>query len=318
LCWVAIGGNGEYDVNGTAEEWGIGRFMSTASVATDMLRITEKLGQKKLKYWGFSYGSVLGQYFTAMYPDKVGRVIIDGVFDATNYRASLWSTNLVDTDAIYDSIFELCHAAGPSKCPIYEPTVKETKDRALRIAQSLVDSPIALPFTTKGPIIMTSSMLYKYTFAALYTPLKVFKILTEALLAIETRNDTALVDIIESNVDAGFRCNCTQQRLPSVSDSSDPFHAIACGDGEKLSDKPGEYEAWVANLTATSAFGAPALSAMYLRCAEWKITPKWRYTGPLSTNESFSDSPILIISPKYDPVCPLSDAKRVQGRYAGS
>ena len=34
-------------------EWGIGRFMSTASVARDMLEITQKMGQEKLHYWGF-------------------------------------------------------------------------------------------------------------------------------------------------------------------------------------------------------------------------------------------------------------------------
>ena len=31
----------------------IGQYMSTASVATDMLNIVEKLGQDKLQYWGF-------------------------------------------------------------------------------------------------------------------------------------------------------------------------------------------------------------------------------------------------------------------------
>lgn len=60
ICAKTIGGNGKEDLNGTAEEWGPGRFMSTASVATDMLRIVEKLGQDKLQYWGFvSYVSLL-------------------------------------------------------------------------------------------------------------------------------------------------------------------------------------------------------------------------------------------------------------------
>ena len=34
-------------------EGDIARFMDTASVATDMLNIVEKLGQEKLQYWGF-------------------------------------------------------------------------------------------------------------------------------------------------------------------------------------------------------------------------------------------------------------------------
>lgn len=53
LCETALGGNGKEEVNGTAAEWGPGRFMSTTSVATDMLHIVEKLGQEKLQYWGF-------------------------------------------------------------------------------------------------------------------------------------------------------------------------------------------------------------------------------------------------------------------------
>lgn len=53
LCLKAIGGNEKEQLNGTAEEWGVGRFMDTASVATDMLHIVEKLGQERLQYWGF-------------------------------------------------------------------------------------------------------------------------------------------------------------------------------------------------------------------------------------------------------------------------
>lgn len=44
-CREALGGNDE-------DEWAPGRYMGTASVATDMLHIVEKLGQDKLQYWG--------------------------------------------------------------------------------------------------------------------------------------------------------------------------------------------------------------------------------------------------------------------------
>ena len=49
-----------------------------------------------------------------MYPDKVGRVIIDGVYDGANYRSALWNSNLVDIEAVMDSLFTYCHQAGLS------------------------------------------------------------------------------------------------------------------------------------------------------------------------------------------------------------
>ena len=59
-------------------EAGIGRFVSTASVARDLLEIMEKAGQKKLKYWGFSYGTVLGATFASLFPNKIDRMVNDG------------------------------------------------------------------------------------------------------------------------------------------------------------------------------------------------------------------------------------------------
>lgn len=53
VCQKALGGNGKEELNGTAEEWGPGRFMNTPFVATDMVKIMEQLGQDKMLYWGF-------------------------------------------------------------------------------------------------------------------------------------------------------------------------------------------------------------------------------------------------------------------------
>lgn len=39
----------------------------------------------KLVYIGYSYGTLLGATFAAMFPDKVGRVVLDGVVDADHY-----------------------------------------------------------------------------------------------------------------------------------------------------------------------------------------------------------------------------------------
>lgn len=93
---VLQGGNGSRFSSNPADrkvaEAGLGRFVTTASVARDMLEIMLKIGEKKLKYWGFSYGTVLGTTFAAMYPDKVDRMVNDG---KPNFTFSLPDVNKI-------------------------------------------------------------------------------------------------------------------------------------------------------------------------------------------------------------------------------
>lgn len=59
-------------------ETGILHHLSTPSLARDMLEILIKTGHKKLRYWGFSYGTVLGGVFAGLYPERVERLVSDG------------------------------------------------------------------------------------------------------------------------------------------------------------------------------------------------------------------------------------------------
>jgi len=61
-----------------------GRIMQnadTVSAARDMDVIRAVLGDDHLNYLGFSYGTQLGATYAEIYPDKVGRVVLDGAVD---------------------------------------------------------------------------------------------------------------------------------------------------------------------------------------------------------------------------------------------
>lgn len=63
--------------NASATQWALLRNMTTRDVARDMDRIREALGRKQITYYGFSYGTDLGQVYATMFPTHVRRLIMD-------------------------------------------------------------------------------------------------------------------------------------------------------------------------------------------------------------------------------------------------
>lgn len=67
------------------------RHMTTRDAARDMNRIREALGRAQMTYYGFSYGTYLGQVYSTMFPSHVRRLIMDSNVDPRHvwYKANL-------------------------------------------------------------------------------------------------------------------------------------------------------------------------------------------------------------------------------------
>lgn len=59
------------------------RHISTEEVARDLDIIRAVLGQEKLSYFGASYGTLIGATYADLFPDRVGRLVLDGAVDPT-------------------------------------------------------------------------------------------------------------------------------------------------------------------------------------------------------------------------------------------
>lgn len=57
--------------------------VDTVSAAKDMDLIRAVLGEQKLHYLGYSYGSLLGTTYATLFPDRVGQFVLDGAIDPT-------------------------------------------------------------------------------------------------------------------------------------------------------------------------------------------------------------------------------------------
>jgi pimeloyl-ACP methyl ester carboxylesterase len=57
------------------------KSISTSFNARDMAAVVDALGEADflLNYYGVSYGTVLGATFAAVFPEKIGRVVLDSV-----------------------------------------------------------------------------------------------------------------------------------------------------------------------------------------------------------------------------------------------
>lgn len=65
--------------------------MTTVDTARDMDSIRAALGKSKITYYGFSYGTYLGQVYATLFPGHVKRIVLDSNVDPRNvwYKANL-------------------------------------------------------------------------------------------------------------------------------------------------------------------------------------------------------------------------------------
>jgi pimeloyl-ACP methyl ester carboxylesterase len=76
-------------------------WVSTANVARDMDGIRQAVGDKKLTYLGFSYGTYLGATYASLFPHNYRALVLDGPVDATNY-ANHPSNDLLEQTAGFE------------------------------------------------------------------------------------------------------------------------------------------------------------------------------------------------------------------------
>ncbi|MGW9213680.1 alpha/beta hydrolase [Embleya sp. NPDC055664] len=60
-------------------------YISTRNTARDMDVVRAALGERRVSYFGYSYGTYLGTTYTQMFPGRVDRVVLDGALDPRHY-----------------------------------------------------------------------------------------------------------------------------------------------------------------------------------------------------------------------------------------
>ena len=85
-------------------------YLDTLSVAKDLDRIRAALGDDKLTYMGFSYGTLIGAMYASLFPTHVRAMILDGAVDPALGLAKFREDQAVAFDAALGHFFADCAA----------------------------------------------------------------------------------------------------------------------------------------------------------------------------------------------------------------
>lgn len=272
-------------------------------------------GQERLSYWGFSYGTVLGSTFAALEPDRVGRVIIDGVCDTTDYYETTWLTNLRDTDKIMPKFYEYCSNATFEKCPLNRNPLHPKQRLSAKDIEQVVDNllpnirenPISVPGTIdRAPDIITYPDIIALVTSAVYKPIKLFPELALLLANIAYSNGSEFAaHKAKSRVPScPLHCDAKGETQQCTHPTSESSMAILCSDGLPLENwKKTTWFERMDTLVAQSKWLGEYWSTITMNCAAWKGRAKWEVKEEdIKGNTSW---PILLIGNTLDPVTPL-------------
>jgi len=280
-------------------------------------------GEEKLLYWGFSYGTLIGSTFSTLQPHRVGRVILDGVVDSTDYYHAGWLSNLQDTDKIMEHFYEYCSAAGPSKCAMNlgNSTATEIKDRVESLIPVLKEDPIAVPGSiSHGPEIITYSDMMQMIRVILYSPIKRFPQMAELLADLVHGNGSAFaIYKQELHIPSCPLQGCPNPNAePCVQQTGwETTGAIMCSDSTDVTNSTkGDFKNMLAELVGQSKWMGEAWSTIPLQCLHWKGRAAWTLKGEDVGSETAH--PVLLIGNTLDTVTPLRNAITMSKKFPGS
>lgn len=261
--------------------------VGTDSAARDMDVVRQAIGDDKLNYLGFSYGTELGTAYVERFPDRVRAMVLDGAIDPMQNAID----SNIDQMAGFQTAFTdyAADCAKSAGCPLGTDPAQWVN----RFHQ-LVDPLVANPGPTSDPRGLSYQDAITGTINALYAP-SYWKFLTSGLLGLQRQTDAGdllmLADDYQGRDDEGHYDN-----------GQDAFTAIRCVD----SPTPADPSAWAAADLRTRqvapfvSYGGFTGFAPRDICAFWPVPT----TSTPHTPAPAPPGSVVVVSTTHDPATP--------------
>jgi pimeloyl-ACP methyl ester carboxylesterase len=260
------------------------RYYNTQNTARDMDQIRQALGDARMNYLGFSYGTELGWTYVHLFPKTVRVAVLDGAVDP--------DTSGIAQETEQAQGFERAFGQFAANCKTVSPC-NQLGDPAQAVHEVTAKA-AADPIATSTDRKLTEGLAYTGILQAMYSR-DLWPRLAEGLISARNGDGSTLLQLADqynersasgtyTNIlDANTTINCNDQR-------SQPSDATIRKTAEE----------WVAKFPVFGRF----LTSGLVGCADWQPN-----RTPVPDPKAATPSKVLVVGNLHDPATPYHGAK---------
>ena len=273
--------------------------VGTQEAARDMDIIRELVGDEKLNFLGASYGTYLGGMYAELFPEKVGRLVLDGAVDPSLSGEEQSFDQAVGLDTALRRFVE--------DCPKYDDCpLTQTGAGGIKEIRDFLDSLDTKPLKTEDPERILTQAMGVYAVAGFLYSDEWWSYMRQSLATAFDGDGTDLLSIVdlfnERKDDGTFATNATEA-----------IYAINCFDEPSTTT-----EAQVREFAKTWIKDAPVfgdyLAWGNLACTIWPV----KDPNPINKFVAQGAAPIIVVGTKYDPATPYKWAIGLSSQLTSS
>jgi pimeloyl-ACP methyl ester carboxylesterase len=273
--------------------------METTQIVRDLDAVREALGEPKLNFLGFSYGTLLGARYAQLFPDRVGRFVLDGAVDPR--------LDAMEISRDQAAGFQLALKRFAAQCTRTPAcTLGRSTGSIFNSINRILQAVEHKPMRTTSRRTLTESEALTALVTAMYAP-TLWPTLWRALDAASRGNGTELQRLADLGNGRYGPDNFSGNFLG-------PFLATTCLD---LPRPPRQTGLAAAATRWSKGANIPRVSALLAwsnaPCATWFKTGE--RPGPVSSTTS---APMLVIGTTFDPATPYRWSRALHQQLASS
>ena len=254
--------------------------ISTVDTVRDLDLMRELVGDKKLNFLGYSYGTQIGSYYADLFPQRAGRLVLDAAVDIT------------DDDSVIQAMgFDLALGNFAAWCARQNCTLGSTKDEVLTTVTDFLDGLDAEPLAV-GNRKLTQTLAATGIAAYMYGGIPSWQALLRDLRSALDGDGTRLLRASDGLND--------RDQDGSYGSLFYSFPAIGCADSRDEGVVEAERR-WIEDQKKAPIYGkyfGPGYT-----CALWPAR-----SAPQFTPTGSGAAPILVVGATGDPATPYQNA----------